>query len=48
MTGAEVETSQEEEVIWEMVLFQNILYFISFSVTLYLCIADLQEWKDNT
>lgn len=34
MTGAEVETNQEEEVFfWEIVLFQNTLYFISFSVT---------------
>lgn len=48
-TGADVETNQEEEVVsWEIVLCQNMLYFISFSVTLYLCVADLQEWKNNT
>lgn len=50
MAGAEVVANQEEEVVfWEIVLFQNILYFIfSFSVTLYLCMTDLKEWKNNT
>lgn len=50
MSGAEVETNQEEEVVfWEIVLFQNVLYLIfSFSVTLFLCVADLKEWTNNS
>lgn len=50
MAGAEVETKQREEaVFWEIVLFQNVLYFIcSFSVTLCLCLADLKERQNNT
>lgn len=48
VAGAEVEKNQEEEVVfWQIVLFENILYLI-FSVTLYLCMADLKEWKNNT
>jgi len=47
---AEVVANREEKVVFlgNCTLFENILYsVISFLVTLYLFMADLEEWKNN-